>query len=53
MDIVFLCRKYSGSLKCQESEVDDLRFFAPDEIPENLSPPIVKPLMKWVASKMK
>ena len=53
VDIVFLCRKYSGSLKCQEGEVDDLRFFAPDEIPENLSPPIVKPLMKWVESKIK
>ena len=53
VDIVFLCRKYSGSLKCQEGEVDDLRFFAPDEIPENLSPPIAKPLMKWVESKTK
>ena len=51
VDIVFLCRKYSGNLKCQEGEVDDLRFFAPDEIPENLSPPIVKPLMKWVESQ--
>ena len=53
VDIVFLCRKYSGSLKCQEGEVDDLRFFAPDEIPEKLSPPIVKPLMKWAESKKK
>ena len=53
VDIVFLCRKFSGQLKCQESEVDDLRFFAPDEIPENLSPPIVKPLMKWAESKKK
>ena len=47
VDIVFLCRKFSGSLKCQDGEVDDLRFFAPDEIPENLSPPIIKPLMQW------
>ena len=47
VDIVFLCRNFSGQLKCQPGEVDDLRFFAPDEIPENLSPPIVKPLMQW------
>ena len=47
VDIVFLCRKFSGSLKCQDGEVDDLRFFAPEEIPENLSPPIIKPLMQW------
>ena len=47
VDIVYLCRAYSGQLKCQPGEVDELRFFAPDEIPENLSPPIVKPLMQW------
>ena len=40
IDIVFLCRKFSGTLKPQESEVAALQFFAPDEIPENLSPPI-------------
>lgn len=53
VDIVFLCRAFSGSLKCQEEEVDALRFFRVDEIPENLSPPIVKPLMKWVEMKQK
>ena len=53
IDIVFLCRSFSGELKRQEEEVDALRFFAVDEIPENLSPPIVKPLMKWVEMKKK
>ena len=51
IDIVFLCKSYTGEIRCQEEEVDDLRFFAADEIPENLSPPIVKPLMKWVELK--
>ena len=51
VDIVFLCRKFSGQLKCQEEEVSDLRFFAADELPENLSPPIVMPLMKWAEMK--
>ena len=51
IDIVFLCKSFSGSLNRQEEEVDALRFFAPEEIPENLSPPIVKPLMKWVETK--
>lgn len=51
IDIVFLCRQYSGELKCQESEVRELRFFAPDAIPENLSPPIVRPLMQWAEGK--
>lgn len=53
VDIVFLCKSYSGEIKRQEAEVDDLRFFAVDEIPENLSPPIVKPLRKWVEMKRK
>lgn len=52
VDIVFLCKAFSGELKQQESEVDDLRFFAADELPENLSPPIVKPLMAWKKRKM-
>lgn len=53
VDIVFLCRKFSGHLRCQEEEVSDLQFFAADNLPENLSPPIVKPLMKWAEMKQK
>ena len=49
IDIVYICRQYSGTLKCQDGEVDALRFFAPDEIPENLSAPIRMPLAKWIA----
>ena len=53
IDIVFLCRSFSGEIKRQAEEVDALRFFAVDEIPENLSPPIVRPLQKWVEMKRK
>ena len=53
IDIVFLCKSFSGQIKPQEEEVDELRFFAVDEIPQNLSPPIAKPLMKWVEMKRK
>lgn len=52
VDIVFLCKAYSGSLKCQEEEVEELRFFFPQEVPENLSPPICRPLRQWVESKL-
>ena len=48
VDVVYACREYTGELTCQAGEVDELRFFALDEIPENLSKPIRKPLMKWV-----
>ena len=48
VDIVYVCKKYSGSLKCQEGEVDALKFFHVDEIPENISAPIQRALTKWV-----
>lgn len=48
IDIVFLCKKFSGNLKCQEDEVEALRFFAVDEIPDNISKPVVKPIQKWI-----
>ena len=53
VDIVYLCREYSGRLKCQAGEVDALRFFAADEMPENLSPPIRRPLLQWAAARRK
>ena len=48
VDIVYLCKQYSSELKCQDGEVDALRFFRVDEIPDNISSPIRKPLSKWV-----
>lgn len=51
VDIVYLCRDYSGNLKCQEGEVEELRFFAVNEIPESISPPLRMPLEKWIQSK--
>lgn len=38
---LFLCREYHGSLKMQEEEVTELRFFAPNDVPpmEQISPP--------------
>lgn len=38
IDVKFICRKYHGALKPQESEVSELRFFPITELPENISP---------------
>lgn len=51
VDIVYLCKVYEGTLKCQKEEVEELRFFPADALPEDLSPPIRKPLLKWAAAK--
>ena len=38
VDIVFVCRKVHGELKPQLSEVEELRFFARDALPEPFFP---------------
>ena len=53
VDIVYLCKEYSGTLKCQESEVEELRFFPADSLPEPLSPPIRPALLQWAALRKK
>ena len=40
VDVVYICRKYHGTIKAQAGEVEELRFFSPNEISiEMLSPP--------------
>jgi len=51
VDVVFLCKKYSGDLKCQAGEVDELMFFGADDIPDNISPPLRKAIREWQQSK--
>lgn len=51
VDIVFLCKDFSGELKVQESELSELRFFKASELPENISPPIIPVLEKWAMTK--
>lgn len=48
IDIVYICRDWTGSLKPDFSEVGDLRFFASDNLPDNISPPVVKPLKAYL-----
>ena len=48
VDILFECTKWTGEMHMQEEETADLRFFYPDEIPENLSPPIILPLRTYL-----
>ena len=52
IDIVYLCKEYSGQLVCQIGEVDDLQFFKADQIPDNISPPVYTAIQKWVQGKL-
>ena len=53
VDIVFLCKQFSGELKCQEDEVDALRFYDAAHLPEQISPPVRRGVMKWAQSKLR
>lgn len=52
IDIIFLCRKFHGELNPQPDEVSELRFFPRDALPAPLSPPIEKPLLRYLAGNM-
>ena len=48
IDIVFLCKHYSGTLTPQKDEVDELQFFSIETIPDNISPPVKKQIQLWI-----
>ena len=36
VEIIYICRKYHGTIKRQEEEVEELKFFDVDDIPEDI-----------------
>ncbi len=46
IDVVYICRRYSGELKCQPEEVTELGFFSLDSLPE-LSEPTRLPMREY------
>ena len=53
VDIVYLCKNYSGELKCQESEVLKLKFFDAENLPKEISQPNKITIENWVRTKIK
>lgn len=51
VDIVYVCRKYSGELKRQESEVEDLKFFSVEDMPKEIFKPNVLAIKAWINKK--
>ena len=51
VDVVFLCRDYEGTPRPQPEEVEELRFFAADELPEDTPSFSRAALRDWVAAK--
>ena len=53
IDIVYICRDYTGTLRRQENEVEELKFFALNEIPQKISKHVQKPLNQWIELQKK
>jgi len=53
IDIVYVCRKYHGELKCQAGEVEKLAFFAHDALPEPLFQPQIPAIEQWIRQRWK
>lgn len=47
VEFAYACRDWSGVPACQEGEVEDLRFFAPDQLPGGLSDQTRRRLAEW------
>lgn len=48
IDIVFICNKYHGEIKPDFSEALEIRFFDIDNLPDNISPPLVVAINKYL-----
>ncbi|MCR5540473.1 MAG: NUDIX domain-containing protein [Ruminococcus sp.] len=46
VEIIYICRKYHGELKRQEEEIEELRFFHPEEISLDMISPPIRPVFE-------
>ena len=51
--VLYTCRDWEGEPRPQPGEVEELRFFAPGEIPEDISPVSRRPLREWLEAQGK
>ena len=52
VEIIYLCKHYHGELKRQVEEIEDLKFFSPNEITlDMISPPIRPVFRKYLTDK--
>ena len=51
VEIVYLCHRWQGEPKPQEEEFSELRFFPVQEIPEDISDPILPVLREYIKKR--
>ena len=45
IEIIYLCKKYHGEIKRQESEMEEVRYFSPDMIDLDMISPPIRPVI--------
>lgn len=51
IDIVYICKSFHGELKPDADEALEAKFFNISELPENISPPLVIPIKKYLETR--
>jgi len=51
VDIIYICKDYSGKAKADYAENTDVRFFPINNLPKNISSPCVPALKKYAESR--
>ena len=51
VDVVYLCKSYTGEARADMIESDAVGFFAIDNLPDNISPPCIPALNKYRDSR--
>ena len=46
VEIIYICREYSGEPRCQEDEVEELRYFRPEDITMDMISPPIRPVFE-------
>lgn len=49
--LLYTCRDWTGAPRPQPGEVEELRFFAPDALPDDISPVSRRPLRAWLEAQ--
>lgn len=48
IDVVYICRRYNGTLRCDYEEVKKLEFFPIDRMPDNIFKPNIKAIETYI-----
>lgn len=53
IEIIYLCRRYHGTVKMNDDEMTQLRFFRPEEIDLDMISPPIRPVMEKLLKYLK